>query len=115
MTLVSLHRLPSWRHLRLLTHLRKPLQERSAKVPRLLPQQQLVLELLRMSGEIAVVESAEGTILWRTLQECRRHLWITWSEVSPGVFSVSLTSSGRKKLDSTATESRLQTRKQNSA
>ncbi len=55
-----------------------------------------------MSGEIAVMESAEGTILWRTLQECRQHLWITWSEVSSGVFSVSLTSAGRKQLDTAA-------------
>ena len=69
---------------------------------RLLPQQQLVLELLRMSGEVAVMESAGGTILWRTLQECRHHLWITWSEVSPGVFSVSLTAAGRNKLDNAA-------------
>lgn len=55
-----------------------------------------------MSGEIAVLQSAEGTILWRTLEECRQHLWITWSEVSPGVFSVSLTSAGRKLLDTAA-------------
>lgn len=71
---------------------------------RLLPQQQLVLELLRMSGEVAVTESAEGTILWRTLQECRRHLWITWSEVSPGVFSVALTTAGRNQLDAAGGE-----------
>ena len=66
----------------------------------LLPQQQLVLELLRMSGEIAVLESAEGTILWRTLQECRNKLWIIQEEVSPGVFSVSLTAAGRRQLES---------------
>ena len=71
-------------------------------VSRLLPQQQLVLELLRMSGEIAVMGSAEGTILWRTLQECRQHLWVAWTEVSPGVFSVSLTAAGRLRLDSAA-------------
>ncbi len=65
----------------------------------LLPQQQLVLELLRMSGEIAVLESAEGTILWRTLQECRQNRWIAKTEVSPGVFSVSLTAAGRRELD----------------
>lgn len=66
----------------------------------LLPQQQLVLELLRMSGEIAVLETAEGTILWRTLQECRQNHWISKTEVSPGVFSVSLTASGRRQLES---------------
>lgn len=68
----------------------------------LLPQQQLVLELLRMSGEIAVPESAEGTILWRTLQECRQAHWILQKEVSPGVFSVSLTATGRRALETSA-------------
>lgn len=52
-----------------------------------------------MSGEIAVLESAEGTILWRTLQECRHNHWISKTEVSPGVFSVSLTASGRRALE----------------
>lgn len=65
----------------------------------LLPQQQLVLELLRMSGEIAVLDTAEGTILWRTLEECRRSRWISWDEVSPGVYSVSLTAGGRRALE----------------
>lgn len=52
-----------------------------------------------MSGDIAVMESAEGTILWRTLQECLEKRWITWTEVSPGVFSVSLTASGKLVLE----------------
>lgn len=52
-----------------------------------------------MSGEIAVLETAEGTILWRTLQECRENRWISKTEVSPGVFSVSLTAAGRRQLD----------------
>lgn len=52
-----------------------------------------------MSGEIAVLESAEGTILWRTLTECRQNHWITQKEVSPGVFSVSLTAGGRRALE----------------
>lgn len=55
-----------------------------------------------MSGEIAVLKSAEGTILWRTLQECHQHRWITWSEVSPGVFSVALTTGGRNQLETAA-------------
>lgn len=68
-------------------------------MPLLLPQQQLVLELLRTSGDIAVMQSAEGTILWRTLQECLQKHWITWTEVSPGVFSVALTPGGKRMLD----------------
>lgn len=65
----------------------------------LLPQQQLVLELLRMSGEIAVTEQSGETILWRTLRECREHRWIRVIEVSPQVHSVSLTALGRKTIE----------------
>lgn len=65
----------------------------------LLPQQQLVLELLRMSGEIAVTDQAGETILWRTLRECRTNRWIMVNEVSPGVHSVSLTALGRQTIE----------------
>lgn len=66
----------------------------------LLPQQQLVLELLRMSGEIGVIEQPQETILWRTLGECRAKGWITTEEVSPGVYSVALTDHGRRRIES---------------
>ena len=65
----------------------------------LLPQQQLVLELLRMSGEIGVTEQPQQTILWRTLGECRAKGWISVSEVSPGVHSIALTPHGRRKVE----------------
>ncbi|HEY9539358.1 MAG TPA: hypothetical protein VIS03_17320 [Kiloniellaceae bacterium] len=65
----------------------------------LLPQQQLVLELLRMSGEIGVTEQSQQTILWRTLGECRSKGWITITEVSPGLHSVALTSHGRRRVE----------------
>ena len=65
----------------------------------LLPQQQLVLELLRMAGEIGVTEQPQETILWRTLRECRAKGWITTTEVSPGVYSVAMTPPGRRKVE----------------
>ncbi|WP_420345448.1 hypothetical protein [Pelagibius sp.] len=65
----------------------------------LLPQQQLVLELLRMSGEIGVTEQTAETILWRTLRECRAKGWLTITEVSPGVHSVALTPAGRRTVE----------------
>ena len=65
----------------------------------LLPQQQLVLELLRMSGEIGVTDQSRDTILWRTLRECRAKGWITTTEVSPGLHSVSLTAHGRRRIE----------------
>ncbi len=60
-----------------------------------LPQQQLLLELLIMSGQIAVPADDTDTILWRTLKECRQATWLTWIEVSPGLFSIEITRKGR--------------------
>lgn len=52
-----------------------------------------------MSGDIAVTDQPQETILWRTLQECRAKGWLTTAEVSPGVYSVSLTASGRRTVE----------------
>jgi hypothetical protein len=64
-------------------------------MPTTLPQQQLLLELLIMSGQIAVPREGEHTILWRTLDECRRSGWITEVEISPGIFRIDITRKGR--------------------
>jgi hypothetical protein len=64
-------------------------------MPKTLPQQQLVLELLIMSGEVAVPEGVGETILWRTLRECRQAGWLTSVEVSPGLFRIDITGMGR--------------------
>lgn len=61
-----------------------------------LPQQQLLLELLVMSGQIAVPAEPRGTILWRTLNECRAAGWLTAVEVSPGYHSIEITRTGRR-------------------
>ena len=61
-----------------------------------LPQQQLLLELLSMSGQIAVPKDCEGTILWRTLEECRAAGWLTSVEVSPGLLKIEITRRGRR-------------------
>jgi hypothetical protein len=63
--------------------------------PRILPQQRLLLELLMASGHIAVPSDARGTILWRTLEECRQARWITVAEVSPDFLSIGITRAGR--------------------
>jgi hypothetical protein len=62
---------------------------------RVLPQQELLLELLMMSGEIAVNGAFEGTILWRTLMECKEAGWIRWSEIGAGYYKAEITQSGR--------------------
>jgi len=58
-----------------------------------------VLELLRMSGDIGVTDRSHQTILWRTLTECQDKGWITVTEVSPSVYSVSLTGLGRRTVE----------------
>ncbi len=60
-----------------------------------LPQQKLLLELLIMSGEIAVNGKFEGTILWRTLMECRTAGWILWTEIGSGYYKAVITQKGR--------------------
>jgi len=60
-----------------------------------LPQQQLLLELLIMSGQIGVPGDTRNTILWRTLEECRTAGWLTWVEINPGLFTIEITRKGR--------------------
>ena len=60
-----------------------------------LPQQQLLLELLIMSGETAINGKFEGTILWRTLTECREFGWILWTEIGSGYSKAVITRKGR--------------------
>lgn len=60
-----------------------------------LPQQRLLLELLIASGEIAVPDSSDPTLLWSTLHECRDAGWIGLTEISKGIFRVAITADGR--------------------
>jgi hypothetical protein len=62
---------------------------------KILPQQELLLELLAMSGDIAVTSTAQDSLIWRTLNECHRAGWVTVVEVSPNVHSASVTRQGR--------------------
>jgi len=54
------------------------------------------MELLTASGHIAVPSDARGTILWRTLEECRQARWITVTEISPDFFSIGITRAGQR-------------------
>lgn len=65
---------------------------------RTLPQQQLLLELLIMSGDIAVPDESPDSILWRTLRECRASGWLSLAEISPGIFQVAITPRGRQAI-----------------
>lgn len=60
-----------------------------------LPQQRLLLQLVAMSGDIAVTNTPKTSILWRTLSECISCGWVTCREISPDVYHVTLRPEGR--------------------
>ena len=60
-----------------------------------LPQQKLLLELLVLSGDIGVTRDLAGTVLGRTLEECRGHGWIEIQQVNAGLKAASITKRGR--------------------
>lgn len=60
-----------------------------------LPQQRLLLQLVAMSGDIAVTNVGPNSILWRTLRECVQNGWVDAKQISPGVYKVTLHQEGR--------------------
>lgn len=60
-----------------------------------LPQQKLLLELLIMSGDIAVADDISGTILERTIKECEKNGWVKRSVFGAGFHKTTITESGR--------------------
>lgn len=49
-----------------------------------------------MSGDIAVADAIGGTILDRTLQECRDAGWVTTKVFGAGFNKTSITDAGRR-------------------
>jgi len=66
-----------------------------------LPQQTLLLDLLMMSGDIAVPDSDNGTVLFRTLKECESKGWLRLSHFGAGFDKASITDSGRRVMKMT--------------
>lgn len=64
----------------------------------ILSQQKLLLELLVMSGDIAVADDIEGTILDRTLRECQGKGWVVTKVYGAGFLRTSITSAGRAQV-----------------
>lgn len=64
-------------------------------VAEILHQQRLLLELLKMSGNIAVPDSDNGTLLFRTLVECKTQGWINLTQFGAGFNKAEITESGR--------------------
>ncbi len=68
-------------------------------MPRILPQQELLLELLVMSGDIAIGDDMEGTILFRTVAECETQAWVTQKRFGAGFNKLGITDAGRAMLE----------------
>lgn len=64
----------------------------------MLPQQRLLIELLSMSGDIAVPTDAKDTILWRTLEECSKARLLSVDEINDSMCRISVTALGRLSL-----------------
>lgn len=62
----------------------------------ILPQQHLLLELLIMSGDIAVAETSADTILAKTLAECVANGWVEVKVFGAGFNKVTITDKGRQ-------------------
>lgn len=69
------------------------------KMTKILHQQQLLLELLCMSGNIAVTESNDGTILRKTLMETKAAGWITLTPFGKGFDMAAITDFGRRVIE----------------
>ncbi len=61
-----------------------------------LPQQKLLLELLIMSGDIAVADNISDTILERTVVECEKKGWVKRSVFGAGFHKTTITEAGRQ-------------------
>ncbi len=65
----------------------------------ILPQQQLLLELLIMSGDIAIADQTQGSILVRTLRECAARGWVEVEKIGPGFSKAIITDKGRQAVE----------------
>ena len=67
----------------------------------ILPQQRLLLERLALSGDIAMPELKDDTVLARTLGECEIAGWVRLREIGAGYRNVAISAGGRTILDRT--------------
>jgi len=64
----------------------------------ILNQQRLFLELVVMSGNIALPAEDNGTILYVTMKECEKRGWVSLSPFGTGFKQAKITTSGRKQV-----------------
>ena len=71
-----------------------------------LARQTLLLELLGISGNIAATHDISGTILSRTLEECRAAGWVSTTRIGSDLLKVGLTEAGRARIKNQAAQPR---------
>jgi hypothetical protein len=62
----------------------------------ILPQQRLLLELIIKSGDVTVPKKDNGTMLFRTLNECAQLSWVNILPSDSDHNIATVTSAGRK-------------------
>ncbi len=70
----------------------------------MLPQQELLLEVLLMSGDIAIATNIENSLLDRTLKECAAKGWLVQKHFGAGFNKVSITDLGRSTVKARLTK-----------
>ena len=60
-----------------------------------MPQQRLLLEWLVMAGNIAVSDTDNGSLLYKTQMECEKFGWIKLSQLGSSFFMAAITDSGK--------------------
>lgn len=73
----------------------------------ILHQQRLLLELLVMSGNIAVPDIDDGTLLYATLKECEKAGWLTLKQFGAGFAQATIKEAGRQRVKNRRSEARL--------
>jgi len=61
-------------------------------------QQRLFLEWLVMAGNIAVSDTDDGSLLFKTQHECQDAGWIKLTQFGSGFFMAAITDAGRDKV-----------------
>lgn len=62
----------------------------------ILPQQRLLLELIMMSGDVTVPKKDDGTMIYRTLAECKGLGWVSVISSNADNNTATVTAKGRK-------------------
>lgn len=73
-------------------------------------QQRLLLEWLTIAGNIAVSDTDDGSLLYKTQHECQDAGWIKLTQFGSGFFMAAITDTGRDLIQNRRSGPRKETR-----